>query len=236
MARDLDGPRLAPQSGKATSLVVLLHGFGSDGNDLIELGRAWQPLLPETAFVAPHGPEPCEMAGAAGRQWFGLTRMDQRAIADGCARAAPDLEGFLAAELARHGLPPSRLALVGFSQGTMMSLYVGLRLAAAPAAILGYSGLLAAPERVAAEASSRPPTFLIHGDADQTLPVEATFAAFEGLAASGVPVIFHIRSGLAHGIDQDGLAAGGGFLAEAFAGRLAACLPPVPAMRPSAAR
>jgi phospholipase/carboxylesterase len=236
MARDLDGPRLAPQSGKATSLVVLLHGFGSNGDDLIELGRAWQPLLPETAFVAPHGPEPCEMAGAAGRQWFGLTRMEPRGIAEGCARAAPDLEGFLAGELARHGLPPSRLALVGFSQGTMMSLYVGLRLGAAPAAILGYSGLLAAPERLAAEARGRPPVFLIHGDADTTLPVEATYAAFEVLAATGMPVIFHVCAGLAHGIDQAGLTEGGGFLAEALAGRLTAALPPVPVMRPDAAR
>src|ERR1700739_3914522 len=141
MATELTGPRLAPRSrGPARSLVIFLHGFGADGNDLIEIGRAWQPLLPDTAFVSPHAPEPC--AGAPmGRQWFALTFRDPDQRWRGVNAAAPILDAFLGAELARRKLPPSALALVGFSQGTMMALHVGLRRETPMAAIVGYSGL-----------------------------------------------------------------------------------------------
>ena len=126
MAAQLDGPRLEPRGGAARRLVVFLHGYGADGNDLIEIGRAWQPLLPDTAFVSPHAPEPC--AGAPmGRQWFALTFRDPDERWRGVNAAAPILNQFLDAELARRKLPPSALALVGFSQGTMMALHVGLR-------------------------------------------------------------------------------------------------------------
>src|SRR5712692_1536145 len=120
MAAELTGPRIAPRSrGPARQLVIFLHGYGADGNDLIELGRIWQQLLPDAAFVSPDAPEPCAEA-PIGRQWFGLTRL---------------------------ALSPSALALVGFSQGTMMALHIGLRRKTAPAAIVGYSGLLAAPNQ-----------------------------------------------------------------------------------------
>src|SRR5262249_46084214 len=144
MAVELDGPRLAPRNGPARQLVVFLHGYGADGNDLIDIGRAWQNLLPQAAFVSPHAPEPCAMA-PVGRQWFALTFRDPHERWTGVNAAAPALERFLAAELKRHDLPAARLALVGFSQGTMMALHVGLRRAAAPAAIVGYSGMLVLP-------------------------------------------------------------------------------------------
>jgi phospholipase/carboxylesterase len=141
MAAELDGPRLAPKSGPAQQLVVFLHGYGADGNDLIDIGRSWQQYLPQAAFVSPHAPEPCGQA-PVGRQWFALTFRDPNERWTGVKKAAPLLERFLDAELARHKLPASALALVGFSQGTMMALHVGLRRAASPAAIVGYSGLL----------------------------------------------------------------------------------------------
>ena len=122
----LSGPSLEPKSGKARNLVVFLHGYGADGNDLIDIGRAWQPLLPDTAFVSPHAPEPCGQA-PVGRQWFGLTFRDPDERWIGVNKAAPALQEFLDAELARRQLPPDALALVGFSQGTMMSLHAGLR-------------------------------------------------------------------------------------------------------------
>jgi len=215
-----------PKSAAARSLVVLLHGYGADGNDLISIGSYWQDLLPDTVFVAPNAPDACEQ-NPAGRQWFGLTRMNPALLATGVAHAAPALQQFLDLELARHRLEPSRLALVGFSQGTMMSLHVGLR-RSAPAAILGFSGLLATPERLTAEIKGRPPIFLIHGDADMTLPVEASHAAFVTLAAAGIPTILHTRPGLGHGIDEAGLSAGGAFLRAAFAGELARAMPPEP--------
>jgi phospholipase/carboxylesterase len=215
---ELDGPRLAPRSGTAKHLVVFLHGYGADGNDLIEIGRAWQGLLPNAAFVSPHAPRPCGQA-PMGREWFPLTFRDPGERWAGVNMAAPVLESFLDAELARHRLPPSALALVGFSQGTMMSLHVGLRRQVPPAAIVGYSGMLvmpedSEPERFAAEIRSRPPILLVHGDQDQLIPVEALFHAAQSLAALDVPTEWHISSGVGHGIDQEGLRQGGEFLAR----------------------
>jgi phospholipase/carboxylesterase len=218
MPGEIDGPRLEPRHGKARRLVVFLHGYGADGNDLIEIGRVWQGLLPDTAFVSPHAPEPCGQA-PMGRQWFPLTfrNPDERWI--GVNKARPLLERFLDAELARRNLPPSALALVGFSQGTMMALHVGLRRLVAPLAIVGYSGILvlpdgAAPDAVAGEIKSRPPILLIHGDQDDLIPAQALFHSAQALAALEVPVEWHLSPGIGHGIDQDGLRHGGEFLAR----------------------
>jgi phospholipase/carboxylesterase len=221
MAADLDGPRLAPRSGPAKRLVVFLHGYGADGNDLIDIGRAWQSLLPDAAFVSPHAPEPCGQA-PMGRQWFALTFRDPDERWRGATKAAPVIERFLDAELARHNLPPSALALVGFSQGTMMALHVGLRRAVAPAAIVGYSGLFvlpnnAEPAAVAAEIKSQPPVLLLHGDRDELIPPQALFHATQALAALEIPVEWHMAEGLGHGIDQEGLRHGGEFLARRLA-------------------
>jgi phospholipase/carboxylesterase len=219
MAADLDGPRLEPRAGAAArKLVVFLHGYGADGKDLIEIGRAWQPLLPDAAFVSPHAPEPCGGA-PMGRQWFPLTFRDPDERWKGVNAAAPILNRFLDAELARRKLPASALALVGFSQGTMMALHVGLRRATAPAAIVGYSGLFvlpenAEPETVAADIKSRPPVLLIHGDRDDLIPVQALFHATQALAALEVPAEWHISPEIGHGIDQEGLRHGGEFLAR----------------------
>jgi phospholipase/carboxylesterase len=218
MAAELDGPRLNPRSGAARQLVVFLHGYGADGNDLIEIGRAWQQMLPQAAFVSPHAPEPCGQA-PVGRQWFALTFRDPDERWIGVNKAAPLLQRFLDAELARHKLPPSALALVGFSQGTMMALHVGLRRAVAPAAIVGYSGLLVErpdgnAEAFAAEITSRPPVLLVHGDHDDLIPPQALFQATQGLAALGVSVEWHLSAGLGHGIDAEGLRHGGEFLAR----------------------
>jgi|SRR5579871_2558018 phospholipase/carboxylesterase len=223
MAVELDGPRLAPRSGPAHQLVVFLHGYGADGNDLIEIGRAWQEHLPQAAFVSPHAPEPCVQA-SVGRQWFALTFRDPNERWVGVNKAAPVLERFLDAELARQRLPPAALALVGFSQGTMMALHVGLRRAAAPAAIVGYSGLLvlppnAQPEALAAEIKSRPPVLLVHGDHDDLIPPQAMFHAAHGLAALGLPAEWHMSAGVGHGIDAEGLRQGGEFLARRFRAR-----------------
>jgi phospholipase/carboxylesterase len=218
MAAELDGPRLEPRSGAARQLVVFLHGYGADGNDLISIGEAWRPLLPQAAFVSPHAPEPCGMA-PVGRQWFPLTFRDPNERWVGVNAAAPILNRFLDRELQRRNLPASALALVGFSQGTMMALHVGLRREAAPAAIVGYSGLLAlppnaAPDAVASEIVSRPPMLLIHGDRDDLIPVQALTHAREGLATLGVPVEWHLSHGIGHGIDAEGLRQGGEFLSK----------------------
>jgi len=223
MAAELDGPRLSPRSGTARQLVIFLHGYGADGNDLLEIGRAWQPLLPDAAFVSPHAPEACGQA-PVGRHWFALTFRDPNERWVGVNKAAPVLERFIDAELARHRLPPQALALVGFSQGTMMALHVGLRRAVAPAAIVGYSGLLVVPpqgelDALAAEIKARPPVLLVHGDQDELIPAEALFQTTQGLADLGVPAEWHLSPGVGHGIDPEGLRHGGEFLARNFRGR-----------------
>ena len=216
---ELNGPRLAPYSrAPARQLVIFLHGYGADGNDLIELGRAWQTALPDAAFVSPHAPEPCGQA-PIGRQWFPLTFRDPDERWVGVNKAAPVLERFIDTELARHALPPSALALVGFSQGTMMALHVGLRRAVAPLAIVCYSGLLVVPDNVdakafAAEIKSRPPILLVHGDRDELIPPQALFEATQGLAALGLSVEWHLSAGIGHCIDAEGLRHGGEFLAR----------------------
>jgi phospholipase/carboxylesterase len=212
----LDGPRLAPASGRpAKGLVVFVHGYGADGNDLIELGRHFARDLPDIAFVAPHAPEPCAMS-PGGRQWFPLTMRDPAEVPRGVARAAPVLEAFLSQELGRMRLPASALALVGFSQGTMMALDVGLARRPAIAAIVGFSGLLARPETLAAAPRPSPPVVLVHGDQDDVLPVEYLPMACEALAAAEIPVEWHISPGLSHGIDEAGLAIAASVLRRAL--------------------
>jgi phospholipase/carboxylesterase len=223
MAAELDGPRLAPRSGRARRLVVILHGYGADGNDLIEIGKVWQTLLPDAAFVAPHAPEPCEQAPTM-RQWFSLSSRaaDSPERWIGVNKARPVLERFLDAELARLGLPASALALVGFSQGTMMALHVGLRRTVTPAAIVGYSGLLVLPpdgelDAFAGEINARPPVLLVHGEEDSVIPAQALFQATDVLPALGIPVQWHMSAGVGHSIDPEGLRHGGAFLASNFA-------------------
>ena len=213
----LDGPRLPPAAGgSAQQLVVFLHGYGADGNDLIGLGREWAALLPHAAFVSPHASEACGMA-PMGRQWFDLTFRDPNEMARGVKRAGPVLDAFLDAELKRHNLPAHALGLVGFSQGTMVALDVGLKRNPAPAAIVGYSGALATVEALPKDPSLAPAILLVHGDMDQVIPLDAMLIAREQLAAAGIAVEWHVAQGIGHGIDGEGLRLGGDFLKQAFA-------------------
>ena len=219
LGRPLSGPRLPPTRGKATHLIVLCHGYGADGNDLIGLAPHWQRSLPTVAFAAPNAPERC--AGApSGYQWFAISRLDPGEMQRGVESASDQLNAFLDAELTRLELPPERLALVGFSQGTMMSLQVGLRRAVKPAAIVGYSGMLARGTALEPLPSDTPPILLVHGDADQMIPPEAMMASAMMLGGAGAAVQWHIAHGIGHGIDPVGLEMGGVFLSQAFRGLL----------------
>jgi phospholipase/carboxylesterase len=229
MSAALDGPRIPAAAGRTSQLVVFLHGYGADGNDLIELGRQWRGLMPEAAFVSPHASERSP-AAPMGRQWFALSNRppddpsggDERLA--GAVKARGAIDAFLDAELKRLGLDDSKLALVGFSQGCMMALHVGLRRPRAPAAILGFSGLLVGPERLS-EATARdargapPPILLVHGDQDPLIPFDGMFMAAEALAGASIPTQWHLSLGIGHGIDAEGLRQGGLFLAKGFADR-----------------
>jgi phospholipase/carboxylesterase len=215
----IDGPRLAPAAGGAPQqLVIFLHGYGSSGNDLIQLGPDFAEFLPHAAFSSPHAPE--ELPAfffTSGYQWFALETWTEDEWEEGVRRMQPVLEAFIHAEAARYELPLSAVALVGFSQGTMMALQTGLRLSETLAAIVGFSGHLAGAARLAAEIKAKPPVLLIHGSSDEVIPVPAIHHARATLAAAGVPVEWHIRPGLGHGIDLEGLKAAGQFLHSAFA-------------------
>jgi phospholipase/carboxylesterase len=216
MSVQLTGPSLKPASGKKpTRLVVLLHGVGADGNDLIGLAPAWAPILPGTEFLAPDGPAPCDMA-PFGRQWFSLLDRSPAAMLAGVKATAPILDGFLDAALAERGLDDSKLALVGFSQGTMMSLYTGPRRAKPCAGIVGYSGALVGAALLAAEIRSRPKVLLVHGEADPVVPFAAMANAEKALKAVGVAVETLNCPGMGHSIDENGLRRGGEFLRAAL--------------------
>ncbi len=226
MASMLNGPRIEAKDRRPRRLVVFLHGYGADGNDLIELGHQWRALLPDAAFVSPHAPERCA-ASPMGRQWFPLSASppeDPRGAAErwrGAQSARPGLDAFLDAELQRLGLDEASLALVGFSQGAMMAMHVGLRRVRAPAAIIGYSAMLIGPEHLgearALNARGEPPPMLLaHGDQDPMIPLEAMFIAANALAEAGIPCQWHLSFGIGHGIDGEALRHGGLFLAKAF--------------------
>lgn len=215
----LRGPERPPAAGgPARSLCVLMHGFGADGSDLIGLADHWGRVLPHCRFVSPDAPEPCDMA-PAGRQWFSLRDRAEPAVRGGVERAAAAIDAFLDSALAAHKLGDEKLALAGFSQGAMMALHVALRRRRAPACVLGYSGRLLDSGAAAREARSKPPILLIHGDADDTVPVEALEEARVALGAAGAPTQWHVRRGLGHAIDPEGLGIGGRFLRDCLVRR-----------------
>ena len=221
MLTSLDGPRMPPAAGgRPTSLVILLHGYGSNGADLISLAPYWAKALPNTQFVSPNAPEPVPMA-PGGYQWFPVSRLDPREMDLGVTRAAGTLSKFIDRELERYQIAPAKLALVGFSQGTMMALHVGLRREGV-GGIVGFSGALAAPGKLKEEARGKPPILLVHGDQDDMIPVTALFDAADGLAAAGLGAQWHISYGVPHSIGPDGLALGGDFLKAALLGKLRA--------------
>ncbi len=201
------------RGGKPDALVVLLHGYGSNGADLISLAPHWAKALPGAAFVSPNAIEPVPQA-PGGYQWFPISNLEPHSMEQGARRAAQSVDRFIDRELERAGLDESRLALVGFSQGTMMSLYVGLRRQRQVAAILGYSGVLVAGQKLREEMRSKPPVLLVHGDRDPMIPIKALFDSAEGLAAVGHGAQWHVSYGVPHSIGQDGLDLGGAFLAR----------------------
>jgi phospholipase/carboxylesterase len=210
----ISGPSVPPHAGgRADSVVIFLHGLGDSGAGLIDLAGPLAQVLPHTAFHSPDAPEPYAMAGF-GRQWFGLQDWSQQAIYDGAVRAAPFLHEFIDAQLAAYKLPPSRLALFGFSQGSMMALHVGLRRPQPLAALLGYSGGLVGPEWLATEIKSRPPVLLVHGMMDTVVPYAAMPASAQYLMNAQVPVVTETRPMLGHGIDEEGIQRGAHFLAQ----------------------
>ncbi|VTZ26413.1 Phospholipase [Methylocella tundrae] len=210
----LDGPRVAPLAGgRPESLVVLLHGIGANGDDLIDLAQYWGMLLPRTEFISLNAPFACDFAPDR-LQWFSVADRAPAKLLEGARTAAKLLDPCLDTLLAERGLAPERLALVGFSQGAMMALHVGLRRKEQIAAIVAFSGALRDGAALRAEIGGKPPVLLIHGEADDIIPFASMAEARAVLEALGVPVAVLARPGLGHSIDEEGLIAGGSFLRE----------------------
>ena len=211
----IDGPRQPATTEVTKQLVIFVHGYGADGQDLIGLAPYFARHLPDAAFVAPNGPQRCDMS-PMGFQWFAISQFDASSRLNGVLEAAPILNQFIDQELENHGLKDENLMLVGFSQGTMMSLHVGLRRERQLAGILGYSGLLAGPELISDEIKSKPPILLIHGDQDEMLPVQHLHDAVDALGGAGLNLEWHVSQGAGHTIAQDGLELGMEFVQRIF--------------------
>ena len=208
-----------PESGQAKQLVIMLHGVGSNGRDLITLAPILAKYLPDTAFISPDAPFSCDMVPPGypdSYQWFSLQNRDPAVMLSGLQTVLPLVEAFIGQHLKRYDLPPDRLALLGFSQGTMTSLHVAPRLKDRIAGVLGYSGALIWDESTPKGALHTMPVHLIHGEADNVVPVQARAMAQNTLKLHGFTVTGHTTPGLGHSIDQAGIESGGAFLKGIF--------------------
>lgn len=213
----VNGASLQPRSGSSPGkIVLLLHGFGSSGSDMIALAPTWQEAMPDALFLAPHAPQRC--AFGQGYQWWALRELSPLALAAGAASAAPAIDSFIDRKLGQYGLTDADLAIVGFSQGTMMALHVGLRRRASVAAIVGYSGMLTGVAELKRDIVSWPPVLLIHGAQDQVVLIAALHAAEGELRKLDIAVTTHICADTGHSVDPVGLGLGREFVTRAFAG------------------
>lgn len=218
MTRELTTGRKGPVQGEAERIVVLLHGYGADGNDLLGLADPLMPHMPGTAFLAPDAPERC-VNNPMGFQWFPIPWLDgssEVAAAESMAKSVEDLNAFLDAVLRDEGIESKDLMLVGFSQGTMMSLHVAPRREEPVAGIVGFSGRLLEPEHLKNEVRVRPPVLLIHGDADEMVPPSSLPEAANALSDADFEVYAHVSKGTGHGIAPDGLSVALSFMRDKF--------------------
>lgn len=216
MMRELKAGRRAAASGQTKSVVVFLHGYGADGSDLLGLADPLAPHLPDTVFVAPDAPEPCAN-NPMGYQWFPIPWLDgssEAAAMQSMNDSVRDLNGYLDKVIEEEGVSPGQVIIFGFSQGTMMGLHVAPRRDPGLAALVGFSGRLLHPERLAAEAVSKPPILLVHGDMDEMVPPQSLPEAGEALQAAGFEVYAHVMEGTGHGIAPDGLSVALAFMRD----------------------
>jgi len=212
----LSGPMLPPASGVAPKqAVVLLHGYGSDGNDLIGLAPHWQGVLPDAVFVSPNAPERCR-ALASGFQWFDVSfdgdRLAKRQ--EGVVKARPVLVEFLEDLWSQSGIGPENTILAGFSQGAMMALHTGLSLDKPLMGIIAFSGAFLPPEGFGTRPLAKSPVCLVHGDMDEVVDPEHSADADVALRLAGYDVHYHVSEGVGHGIAPDGLAFATAFIAQ----------------------
>ncbi len=206
----LSGPALEPQQGDIKNLVIIFHGYGADGENLIDLGQAWAPLLPHTAFVAPNGLKPCEMG--FGYQWFSLEEKTTDLVQERLRGISTAVSSYIKSQAEHYGVPLNRVALVGFSQGSMLAIHQGIYGLKECAGILGYSGGFTKDESL--NVTCTPPSLLCHGESDDVVPVEFSIKGQEDLAEMGCESRVITSPDVGHEISEAGFKAGGVFLKE----------------------
>ncbi|MDG2404226.1 MAG: alpha/beta fold hydrolase [Paracoccaceae bacterium] len=217
MTRILQAGRKAPLSGSTHSVLVFLHGYGASGSDLLGLADPLSEHLPDTLFVSPDAPETC-VGSPMGFQWFPIPWIDSSSEEEaerGLLAAADDLNAFLDALMVDEDVLPEQVVLFGFSQGTMMSLHVAPRRQDAIAGVVGFSGRLLSPELLTDQVLSRPPVLLVHGDADDVVPVQSMPEAAEALEKADFKEVFaHIMKETGHCIAPEGLSVALAFMRD----------------------
>lgn len=208
----LSGPVYKPRSGgKAKSAIIMLHGVGADGENLIGIAPFMSALFPDTVFLSPNAPYEFDMY-PSGYQWFSLADRDPEVMLAGARNVEPVLNQYIDEVMAEYELPATKVALLGFSQGTMVSLFAALRRSDKIAGIAGFSGALLSPELLPAEVKSKPDICLIHGELDDVVPFAALAKAEYALKQNGFNVEAHSRPGLPHSIDPEGIEIAAHFL------------------------
>ena len=212
----LSGPEFGPTSGlKPKQLIILCHGLGADGNDLIGLAPHYAQFLPDAKFISPNAPYNCDMS-PYGYQWFSLQERSEEAMLEGVRKAQPILDAFIDEQLVKYNLKEKQVALIGFSQGTMVSMFTVPRRNSAVAGVVGYSGRLIGGNLLPKQICCRPPMAMINGDLDDLVPVTVQAPAVEALRSVGIKIEGHIRPGLGHSIDNIGIKIGQEFLSKIF--------------------
>ena len=216
MVKGLSGPIRKSQSGKVNELVIFLHGYGADGNDLISLSDHFAKLLPNAEFHSPNAPDKCEMGGL-GYQWFPI-RQNKNGTIDLNARneiisSVNKINEWIDSLLAEKNIKSSNLLLIGFSQGTMMTLETLVTRQEQFLGVIGFSGgFLQMSNYQMLGNCTKTPILLVHGDADAVVPMSMTDTAVKALGDKGFYVEKYVCSGLGHGISVDGLSQASVFL------------------------
>lgn len=204
---------------KVKQIVMMLHGVGSNGQDLMSIAPYWAQTFTEAMFISPDAPFECDMAPPGfpnSYQWFSLQDRDPDAMIDGVQNVFPMIEDFIDEKLQEFGIAPENLVLMGFSQGTMTSLYVAPRLKYKIGGVLGYSGALIWDGLSVESGLQNVPIHLIHGEADDVVPVEQWQHAKDTLEQAGFTVTGHTTPGLSHTLDHDGVDSGAEFMKKIY--------------------
>ena len=219
MVNELNVKEKIPSSGSVKKIVIFLHGYGADGADLFSLSEPLSEQLPDCFFASPDAPRKCG-ASPFGYEWFPIPDIDGSTIPDMMQALASSekliiklIDGYKN----RFGLDYSDIILLGFSQGCMISLNIGLRQLNDLGGIVGISGRLLMTESLEEnKKEGYPPVILIHGDADDVVPISLMHDAEKALNKLNVNYSTHVSKNIGHGIAPDGLSKALEFMKNIF--------------------